>query len=145
MCFCKRMWNKYDRNFLIVYGIQYANAGLKFLLILALQDLFKNYYDLEPTQSQFYTTIIWVPWQLKFVYGIIADSFSICGSRKRAWILLWGVVQILSLSIAATVKIESVEVFMWLILANSVAGGFMDVVVDSLMVQQARKDPKQGS
>ena len=43
-------------------------------------------------------------------------------------------VQIVSLLTAATVEIESVEVFMWLILANSVAGGFMDVIVDSLMV-----------
>ena len=31
MCFCRRVWNKYDKNFLIVYGIQYANLGLKFL------------------------------------------------------------------------------------------------------------------
>ena len=46
MCFCKRVWAKYDHNFLLVYGFQYANAGLKFLITLALQDLLKNYYDL---------------------------------------------------------------------------------------------------
>ena len=31
MCFCRRIWNKYDRNFLTVYSIAYFNAGLKFL------------------------------------------------------------------------------------------------------------------
>ena len=36
MCYCKRLCHKYDRNFLVVYGIQYANAGLKFLQTLAL-------------------------------------------------------------------------------------------------------------
>lgn len=49
MCFCSRMWAKYDHNFLLVYGFQYANAGLKFLITLALQDLLKNYYNLEPS------------------------------------------------------------------------------------------------
>ena len=51
MCFCRRIWNKYDKNFLIVYGIQYSNLGLKFLQTLALQDLLKNYYHLEPSKT----------------------------------------------------------------------------------------------
>ena len=92
MWFCKRIWAKYDHRFLIVYGVQYANAGLKFLLTLALQDLFKHYYFLEPSKSQFYITLIWMPWIIKFVYGLVADSLPICGSRKKAWILLWGIV-----------------------------------------------------
>ena len=51
MCFYRRLFHKFDRNFMIVYGVQYANGGLKFLLTLALQDLFKNYYHLEPSQT----------------------------------------------------------------------------------------------
>ena len=49
------------------------------------------------------------------------------------------------LIVAATVEIENVKIFMVLVLLNSMAGCFMDVVVDSLMVIQARRDPKQGS
>ena len=90
MCYCKRLCNKYDRNFLTVYGVQYANAGLKFLQMLALQDLFKNYYKLTPTETQLYITLIWAPWSFKFIYGVTADSVQICGSRKKAWILIFG-------------------------------------------------------
>ena len=92
MCFCRRVWNKYDRNFLIVYGVQYSNAGLKFLQTIALQDLFKNYYELEPSQTQLFITLVWVPWSLKLIYGVLADSIQICGSRKKAWIVLWGLI-----------------------------------------------------
>ena len=46
MCFYRRIWNKYDHSFLIVYGIQYANGSCKFLLMLAVQDLLKNYLKL---------------------------------------------------------------------------------------------------
>ena len=92
MCFCRRVWNKYDRNFLVVYGIQYSNLGLKFLQSIALQDLFKNYYELEPSKTQFYITLVWMPWSLKIIYGVVADSFSPCGSRKKSWIIFWGLV-----------------------------------------------------
>lgn len=71
---------------------------------------------------------------LKFLFGIIADSVYICGSRKKSWILIWGVVQTIALSIATLVKLESVELFMVLILVNSTAGAFLDVVIDSMMV-----------
>ena len=142
MCFCKRVWHKYDHNFLIVFGIQYFNGGLKFLLFLALQDLLKNYYKLEPSQSQIYTMMIWMPFNFKFVYGVLADSISICGSRKKSWILLWGAVQLVTTSICAFVHFENVNVVFGFILLNSVAACFMDVVVDALMVMQARRDPK---
>ena len=51
MCFCRRLFHKFDRNFMIVFGVLYANNGLRFLMQLALQDLFKNYYRLEPSQT----------------------------------------------------------------------------------------------
>ena len=141
MCFCKRLCHKYDRCFIWVYGIQYANGGLKFLMILALQDFFKNYYKLSPSESQFYITLIWLPWSLKFIFGITADSIPIFGSRKKNWIILWGAIQTVLLAITATVYIESIQVFVALILIVQVAGCFMDVIVDSLMVMQARRDP----
>ena len=140
--FCKRIWAKYDRTFLVAYAVIYANAGLKFLQMLAVQDLFKNYYKLEPSKSQFYITMSFMPWMFKFFYGVIVDSVYICGSRKKAWILIGGLVQTVALSIAALCQLDSVELFMALILLNSLAGAFLDVVIDSMMVMQARRDPK---
>jgi hypothetical protein len=40
------IWDKYDRTFLYTYCLQYFNGGLKFLLMLSIQDLFKNYFKL---------------------------------------------------------------------------------------------------
>jgi MFS family permease len=128
-----------------VYSIQYANGGLKFLLMLSLQDLFKNYYKLTPAESQFYITTIWMPWSLKFIYGAMADSISIFGSRKKAWLIFWGLFQTVALSITALVVIDSIQIFVAFIFMIQVAGCFMDVVVDSMMVVQARRDPKNGS
>ena len=58
----------------------------------------------------------------------------IFGSRKKSWIIIFGLMQTVVLGIAATAEIESVKVFMALVLLNTMAQCWMDVVVDSLMV-----------
>ena len=92
MCFYRRLYNKFDPNFMTVFAVQYANGGLKFLLTIALQDLFKNYYKLEPSATQGYIAIIWMPMSLKFICGVIADSVPLFGSRKKSWIIFWACV-----------------------------------------------------
>ena len=134
MCFCRRVWAKYDHGFLIAYAAQYANQGLKFLLNIALQDLLKNYYMLEPTQSQLLTTIIFLPMSIKFIFGIISDTVPICGSRKKSWLIIWNVISAISSLICAAVYIESATAFVALVLLFSIGSVFNDVVVDSLMV-----------
>jgi hypothetical protein len=45
------LWNRYDRTFLVTYSIQSFNGGLKFLFMLSYQDLYKNFYKLQPTHT----------------------------------------------------------------------------------------------
>ena len=120
LCFCSRICKKYDRSFLLVYGIQYANFGLKFLMLLALQQIFKEYYHLSPTETQVNIALFWMPFQFKIVYGIIADSIPLFGSRKRVWILLWGAIQTICLLILAVVKINSITTFLTLVILQAI-------------------------
>ena len=122
--------------------VAYANGGLKFLNLLACQDLFKNYYELEPAKTSSILAIIWIPWGVKFLYGITADSIAICGSRKKSWLVLMSLVQIICLGLNATVKFENVNWFVMLQILASIAVAFIDVVVDALMVMQAKYDPE---
>lgn len=59
-------------------------------MLIALQDLFKNYYELEPAKTSSLLAIVWIPWGVKFLYGITADSIPILGSRKKSWLILIG-------------------------------------------------------
>ena len=40
------IWQRYNKIFLITFSIQNFNGGLKFMFMLAYQDMFKNYYNL---------------------------------------------------------------------------------------------------
>ena len=113
-CFFPRIWEKYEHSFLIAYATQYANGGLKYLNVIACQDLFKNYYMLEPAQMTSYMALIWVPWGIKFLYGVIADSVPLFGSRKKSWLVSMGIIQVLCLLLSATVHFSNVKWFVLL-------------------------------
>ena len=54
-CFLSRLFRTYDNHFLIAIALQYFNTGAKQAVItLALQDIFKNEYMLDPETEQEY-------------------------------------------------------------------------------------------
>ena len=55
------------------------------------------------------------------------------------------IIQVLGLVIAACVRFESVKWFVFFQILISIATAFMDVIVDALMVMQAKRDPNLGS
>jgi len=115
------------------------------MYLLAKQDLFKNYYKLQPTEAQLLTTLIWMPWITKFLYGIIADQCPILGSRKKAWLIIMGLLQFISLTIAAHADIPDAHIMALLLALMSFSGAFVDVIIDAMMVIQAKKYPETGS
>jgi len=119
---------------------------MKQLFALAYMDLFKNYYYLEPQMLGIYSMFIWLPWMLKILFGLIGDTVPICGSRKRSWLILMGVVQTLSLTAVTILGSKSTAGYITLLLSlANASGAFMDAIVDALMCIQARKDPVNGS
>ena len=103
-------------------------------MVIALKDLLKHYYGLEPSQSQVSITFVKLPWSLKFFCGIISDSFPILGSRKKSWLVICGTIQIIASLMAATINFESHKWIIFLCTITSAAGCFGDVIVDALMV-----------
>lgn len=85
------------------------------------------------------------PWAIKVFYGIISDTLPIFGSRKRNWLVLLGFVQFLTAFLAAVLPIKREDGMCALLFLCMISGAFMDVLVDAIMVIQARRDPENGS
>ena len=128
-----------------MYGLQYFNAGARMLLLIAYHDLFKNYYDMKVSAFQLVSSIIWLPWSFRFLAGIVADTLPLFGSRKRYYLVLNGFLQFVTMMLAVSVHAESPYFVVALLLLYNLNVGFMDVIVDSIMVIEARRDPKMGS
>jgi hypothetical protein len=131
---CGHIWETYDNNFLIVFGLQYINAGLHLAFLIAYQYMYKSFYNVSPGDSQIYQAIILLPWVFKLIYGAMIDTVTIFGTRKRWWMIIMGLVQFFSLYAAAFFKIESVNVMTVLLTISTLAAAFMDVIVDGIMV-----------
>ena len=100
---------------------------------------------MEPGKNSIYTLSFMLPWQIKFIYGCITDSIPICGSRKKGWIVLLSVLLVITAGLAATIKFDDPSIVVLLLTLSNTANAGMDVVVDGLMVMQAKRDPKMGT
>ena len=100
---------------------------------------------MEPVDTAKIIAIIWIPWSIKLLYGVIADTIPVCGTRKKGWLLIIAVIQFISLLLLATLHNISIGVFLLLQLLVNSSAAFGDVIVDALMVMQAKRDPEQGS
>lgn len=75
----------------------------------------------------------------------MTDVFPICGSGKRSYVVLMGLVQSMSALALGLFSFGNPVWVMLLAMGNNLGGAFMDVVVDGMMVVNSRKDPTSGS
>ena len=92
-CFMIDLFKTYDTKFLVALGLQYFNAGTQVIMEVALLDLFKNTFGLQPSKTQSLMAYVSLPYTPKIFYGIITDTFPICKSRKKSYLIIMGALQ----------------------------------------------------
>jgi len=55
---------------------------------------FLEKFKVDPARATILLSYPSLAWSPKIVYGIFVDSFSICGSRTKAYIMITGLVQV---------------------------------------------------
>jgi len=113
--------------------------------MLAYLDMFKNDYHLQPTKTQVLAALISIPWSIKFFFGMLADSVPIYKSRRRSYLIIMALIQIICMSLLAFERIESETIVAFILFMTIMSIAFNDVIVNALMVTEAKKDPENGS
>lgn len=127
-------------DFLAV-GLVYFAQGALGLAALAKPYLLKDSLHLPPAEASWLLSLTYWPWALKPVWGFIADTFPIFGSRRRAYLLLAGLLSALGWLGLASGVVEKELVLFFMMLGNF-GIAFSDVVVDGLVVEKARDDER---
>jgi MFS family permease len=94
---------------------------------------------------QILTSIINVPSTIKVVYGFYADNVPLCGSKRRSYLAVNGLLQYLFLLPLIPTWINNEYLITLFLTLYAVHVAFNDSIVDALMVMQSRKDPEHGS
>lgn len=86
-----------------------------------------------------------MPWSLKIFYGLISDNLPIFGSRRKSYLIIGSLLQFVTMIVLGLSHHETESVACWMLFVSNLSIAFCDVIVDSLMVTQARKYPDGGA
>lgn len=121
--------------------LTYMSEGFVVTRNLANKALFKEYYLLEPSMAQKMNLIHSIPTMFKLFIGIFIDSKVV---KKRKTLFIGAcLVHILAYSVQAFAKLP-LGAFMVMITLNTLVSMFQDTALESICIQQARKDPIGG-
>ena len=139
------LFDSFDRTFLHQSAFQYFNQGARVLLNLAVLDLFKRVFELEPGRLQTLLAVIHIPWSCKIFFGLLSDTVPFFGSHRKSYLILGAIVQIVSMILLSVFTYQSVALAAICTFLTTASIAFCDVITDSLLVIQARKVPVNGS
>lgn len=83
---------------------------------------------------QIYMSIIHIPWSFKILYGLISDNVPLCGTRRKSWLIIMGLVQFFSLMSLFIFEFDDPLVVAILLAIASMSEAFVNVVSDAIMV-----------
>lgn len=120
---------------LLVYFVQ----GILGLARLAVSFFLKDELGLTPAEVAALTGIASAPWTVKPLLGFFSDGFPIFGYRRRPYLVLSGLLGAVSWLVMATV-VQTGAAAIAAITLSSLAVAVSDVIVDSLVVERARRE-----
>ena len=88
-----------------------------------------------------------LPWSLKLLYGLMADNLSIGRSRKKGFIKIGVAFEFVALQILFWCAF-SAETSIWVAILAMIVNwtqAFMDLIVDTILIDQARRNALSGS
>ena len=100
---------------------------------LAMQYYFKDTLHLNLAEMSFYNSLLNFIWVLKPVFGFIADSYSIFGSHRKAYLMLFSVIGSLGWLLLGYWVVTLGQAMLIKTLIN-VSSSFCNVVGESIMV-----------
>ena len=128
------MYEKYDSTFLNLVAISYFNGGFSVLMSLAISDLFKTYYGLEPGRIQSLMAYTGLPVAFKLLYGITSDTFPLFGSRRKSYLIILSALEFILICTLSTLG-PGTEITAVVILgAMAFCNAFLDVILNSLII-----------
>ena len=92
-------------------------------------------------------TFISIPWDLKILYGLIADTTKLPFAQKtprRAYLMLFSIIQASLLLLVALIKFD-LNTMQYLFFAIAICGAFNDALIDGITCVMQRKDPENGA
>jgi len=115
------------------------------LVILETKDFCKQYLMIEPSSLQNVSAILMLPWSFKCLYAMISDAVPIFGYRRKYYLMINGLMSFLCCALIFPDYFHKLYYVVGFLTMCQMAAASTDIIVDSIMVKEAKKDPLRGS
>ncbi|PSF35699.1 folate/biopterin family MFS transporter [Aphanothece hegewaldii CCALA 016] len=130
--------NKPTPELTAILGVYFVQ-GILGLARLAVSFFLKDELGLSPAQMGALVGVAAIPWVIKPVFGFLSDGFPIFGYRRRSYLILSGILGSTAWIALATIVHNTLQATA-AILISSLSVAVSDVIVDSIVVERARKE-----
>jgi len=118
----------------VILVLENINFGVFILVVLEAIDLFKSYMDAEPGDVSVYKGLIFLPWSLKVVFGLITDNVPIFGRKRKPYLVFFGYVQCIAACSLYVFDFEAPMEVVLLLMLTSLSMAFSNVTIDAMIV-----------
>lgn len=98
---------------------------------------FKDTLKLDPAQVSLYNSVINFIWLLKPLFGFISDSFPICGSHRKAYLIIFSLAGSASW-ILLGLWVETLGQAMFIKTLINICTSFCNVIGEGIMVEASQ-------
>ncbi|OQR95831.1 folate-Biopterin Transporter (FBT) family [Thraustotheca clavata] len=133
------------RTLLVLCGTNML-SGLISIDLFAVDYMFKDEFKLSPSIAQVSTTTLMLPWAFKPLWGLITDTIAIRGYHRKPFYLLCGCMAYVCTCLLGMNQVTyTYQLVLLVLLVRSVGYAFIDVIIDAVLAEQARKDRVAGA
>jgi hypothetical protein len=105
---------------------------------MAMSFFFKDTLGLDVAEMSFYNSILNFIWVLKPLFGFITDSFAICGSNRRSYLIIFSLIGAIGWLLLGCWVTTLFEAMLVKTLIN-ISSSFCNVVGEGIMVISSQK------
>ncbi|XP_059662501.1 probable folate-biopterin transporter 4 [Cornus florida] len=130
----------FGASFLWLICLVYFTQGFRSFVWTAVSYQLKDRLKLSPSASQFVSTIVFFPWSIKPLYGILSDCIPIRGRKRIPYLLIATVLSLLPwliLGLNASLRSSRMQLMIFLSVQN-LGSAMADVVIDAMIAEAVR-------
>ena len=129
-----------DKSLLAIVSVISFTQGL----IESTDDLFdyifKDDYKFDPEESSFFSSLSTFPWTLQLFWGIISDSYPICGYKRKSYLIITSLLGWFALVNFGFDVPPPFFLGLCYYVLNSVSQSFQSVITEATLVESVQKE-----
>jgi len=129
-----------DKSLLAVISIISLAQGLIGATDNLFSYIFKDDYKFPLEESSFISSLSTFPWTIKLLWGIISDSYPICGYKRKSYLVLTSLLGWFALVNFGIGDLPPLYLGICYYLLNSVSQSFQSVIAEAVMVESVQKE-----